>query len=74
MMFAEADPTRPRVLLEHVVRDDDVGSAEDRERFISVMADALALQADAAGLEVTRGWIGRTADGWRVAIVAQERR
>lgn len=56
MMFAEADPTRPRVLLEHVVLDSDVGSAEERERFISVMADALAHQADAAGLEVTRGY------------------
>lgn len=31
MRFAEADPTRPR---EHVVRDDDVGSAEEREAFI----------------------------------------
>lgn len=62
------------MLLEHVVLDSDVGSAEERERFIALMADALALQADAAGLEVTRGWIGRTADGWRVAIVAQERR
>lgn len=74
MMFAEADPTRPRVLLEHVVRDDDVGSAEERERLLSAMAEVLASQADGAGLEVTRGWIGRTTEGWRVAIVAQERR
>lgn len=38
------------------------------------MAEVLASQADGAGLEVTRGWIGRTTEGWRVAIVAQERR